>query len=68
MKPLGGAMDEVIGIIGQAVLLLTLLGVVVYVVFLILWAAKRVRQLWRELRPQKSTLPPTDATLPPRWN
>jgi hypothetical protein len=60
-------MDEVIGIIGQAVLLLTLLGVVVYVVFLILWAAKRVRQLWRELRPQKSTLPPTDARLPPQW-
>jgi hypothetical protein len=67
MKPLGGAMDEVIGIIGQAVLLLTLLGVVVYVVFLILWAAKRIRQLWRELRPSQSELPPTDAVLPPRW-
>ena len=60
-------MDEVIGVIANAVLLLTMLGVVVYVVFLVLWAAKRIRGLWRELRPPKSSLPPTDASLPPPW-
>jgi Na+-transporting methylmalonyl-CoA/oxaloacetate decarboxylase gamma subunit len=58
--------DEVIGIIGQAVLILIGLALVFFLVFAILLMTKAIRRLSRELR--QPDLPPTDAYIPPSFD
>jgi hypothetical protein len=55
-------MDEAIGILGQAILILVGLAVVFFLVFAILLMTKAVRRLSRELR--EPTMPQSDFIYP----
>lgn len=55
-------MDEVIGIIGQAVLILIGLALVFFLVFAILLMTKAIRRLSRELR--QPVMPDSDFIYP----
>ena len=55
-------MDEAIGILGQAILILVGLTVVFFLVFAILLMTKAVRRLSRELR--EPTMPQSDFIYP----
>jgi hypothetical protein len=55
-------MDEAIGILGQAVLVLVALALCFLLVYVILLMTKGIRRLARELR--EPLMPPTDAFVP----
>jgi hypothetical protein len=55
-------MDEAIGILGQAILILVGLAVVFFLVFAILLMTKAIRRLSRELR--EPTMPQSDFIYP----
>jgi hypothetical protein len=57
-------MDQVIGVIGQAVLILVGLALLVMLVFFVLQVVRAILRLVRELRPSRAVLPPTDAYIP----
>jgi hypothetical protein len=60
----GGAMDQVIGVIGQAILILVGLALLVVLVFFVLLVVRAILKLARELQPSRAVLPPTDAYIP----
>ena len=60
----GGVMDQVIGVIGQAVLILVGLALLVVLVLFVLLVLRAILRLVRELRPSRTVLPPTDAHIP----
>jgi hypothetical protein len=57
-------MDQVIGVMGQAVLILVGLALLVMLVFFVLQVVRAILRLVRELRPSRAVLPPTDAYIP----
>jgi hypothetical protein len=58
-------MDQIIGVIGQAVLILVGLALLVVLVFFVLLVVRAILKLVRELRPSRgAVLPPTDAYIP----
>lgn len=59
-------MDQAIGILGQAVLVLVGLALVFFLVFAILVMIKGIRRLSRELR--QPVMPETDAYIPPPFD
>ena len=59
-------MDQAIGILGQAVLILVGLALVFFLVFAILPMTKGIRRLSRELR--QPVMPETDAYIPPSFD
>ena len=59
-------MDQAIGVIGQAVLVLVGLACLVALVFFILLTIRAIRRLVRELR--EPLLPPTDSFVPPSFD
>jgi hypothetical protein len=61
-------MDQAIGIVGQAVLLVAGLVLLVVLVFLLMIVIRAIKRLWLELNPPKRTVPPTDAYTGPEWN
>ena len=59
-------MDQAVGILGQAILVLVGLACVVLLVFLILLTVRAIRRLIRELRTPTSQ--GTDAYIPPSFD
>jgi Na+-transporting methylmalonyl-CoA/oxaloacetate decarboxylase gamma subunit len=59
-------MDQAIGILGQAILVLVGLACVVMLVFLILLTIRGIRRLVRELR--TPIMPETDSYIPPSFD
>jgi hypothetical protein len=59
-------MDQAIGILGQAILVLVGLACVVMLVFLILLTIRGIRRLVRDLR--TPIMPGTDAYIPPSFD
>lgn len=57
-------MDEAIGIIGQAVLIVVGLGLLAVLVLFLLWSIRLGVKLCRDIWPPKSNMPCTDAYLP----
>jgi hypothetical protein len=62
----GESVDQVIGILGQAILVLVGLACVVLLVFLILLTIRAIRRLVRELR--TPIMPETDSYIPPSFD
>jgi Na+-transporting methylmalonyl-CoA/oxaloacetate decarboxylase gamma subunit len=62
----GESVDQVIGILGQAILVLVGLACVVLLVFLILLTIRGIRRLVRELR--TPIMPETDSYIPPSFD
>jgi hypothetical protein len=62
----GSAVDQAIGILGQAILVVVGLACVVMLVFLILLTIRGIRRLLRELR--TPIMPETDAYIPPSFD
>jgi hypothetical protein len=58
-----GVMDQAIGILGQAVLILVGLALVFFLVFAILLMIKGIRRLTREIR--QPIMPDSDFIYPP---
>jgi Na+-transporting methylmalonyl-CoA/oxaloacetate decarboxylase gamma subunit len=59
-------MDQAVGILGQAILVLIGLACVVLLVFLILLMIRGIRRLIRELR--TPIMPETDSYIPPSFD
>jgi hypothetical protein len=57
-------MNEAIGVLGQAILVLVALALVVVIVFFVLVVVRAIIRILRELRPHRPVLPPTDAYVP----
>jgi hypothetical protein len=57
-------MDEAIGVLGQAILVLVGLALVVAIIFFVLFLVRAIIRILRELRPHRPALPPTDAYIP----
>jgi hypothetical protein len=62
----GSGVDQAIGILGQAILVLVGLACVVLLVFLILLTVRGIRRLVRELR--TPIMPETDFYIPPSFD
>lgn len=56
-------MDEAIGIIGQAVLIVVGLALLVALVLFLLWSLRLAVKLCREIWPPKPNMPYTDAYI-----
>jgi hypothetical protein len=57
-------MDEAIGVLGQAILVLVGLALVVAIIFFVLVVVRAIIRILGELRPHRPVLPPTDAYIP----
>jgi len=57
-------MDEAIGVLGQAILVLVGLALVAAIIFFVLVLVRAIIRILRELRPHRPALPPTDAYIP----
>jgi hypothetical protein len=57
-------MDEAIGVLGQAILVLVGLALVVAIIFFVLVVVRAIIRILGELRPHRPALPPTDSYIP----
>jgi hypothetical protein len=60
-------MEQTIGVLGQAVLVLTALVLLVFLCWALMIGVREIKKQWREIR-RLSNLPYTDAYLPPPFD